>query len=276
MTEEQNKECPACGYPLRKDGFCERCNEKPKFPPPRFRFQEKENISILGTVQAPNTIIVKRHEFINKWKTQVADFDTLWKMSERPVQRILKESSLEDIETLFHFASTTLNQSANITKIVVEKTKLDKYQDESSNTQAFLRVYEGVYFGSVDAVKAALRLIFAIVFLNPTNWKSIIDLLAAGIALSKIVDYFVVLSGRPKIVFEAIYRKCSTLVVVNYPELKNPVSKDGAYGFRGPTTEEIDEMLASTLSTEEIRDSIIELQKKKIIFERNGKWYIRT
>lgn len=273
MTADQRKECPVCGYPLAGDGYCAWCKEKPRFPPPGFRRQVKISV---GTPHPPGSTIVKKYQFMDTWQGHVAEFGDLWEKSVGVASDALREGRRKDVIALYQFAAATLEQSTRIPKILVEPTEWDKHFDEAFDHLASLRVKEGVYFGLVDTAQAALQLILAIVFLNPADWKSILDLLAGGVTLSRVVDHFAILSGNPKIVFEAIYRKCSTLDVVNYPELKNPVSKDGAYGFRGPTTDELEAMLAPALPAVEIRDSLIELQKKRIIVERDGRWYIRT
>jgi hypothetical protein len=230
----------------------------------------------VGAPHPPGSTIVKKYQFMDTWQSQVAAFGELWEKSLGAVSETLRRGPREDVIALYQFAAETLEQSTRIPKILIEPTEWDKHYDEAFDRMASLRVKEGVYFGLVDTAQAALQLILAIVFLNPADWKSILDLLAGSLTLARIVDHFAVLSGNPKTVFEAIYQKCSTLDVVNYPELKNPVSKDGAYGFRGPTTQELEAMLSPELPADEIRDSLIELQKKRIIVERDGRWYIRT
>ena len=55
-ADSGSKECPNCAFPLDKNDFCQRCQEKPSFPPRRgIGWRKRDEEDLFFSVSAPST-----------------------------------------------------------------------------------------------------------------------------------------------------------------------------------------------------------------------------
>src|SRR5574341_346709 len=58
MELQNDADCPNCDYPLTEKGFCAKCGETPRFPPPTFRHAEP-SVGI-GAGHLPQNLSIRR------------------------------------------------------------------------------------------------------------------------------------------------------------------------------------------------------------------------
>jgi hypothetical protein len=93
-------------------------------------------------------------------------------------------------------------------------------------------------------------------------------------ALVKLINSWKSLTGNDRLVFEAIHSLGKVPTVTNYDNLADPLMRPKAFGFQGPSSEELDRHLEGQLSPTNIRQSLIRLQSKNIIGEAQASWNI--
>ncbi len=296
-SNEPVKECPRDAYPLTADGFCERCQEKPTFPPRRVRYNRREGG--IGAGYYSNVIEVKRYEFEDQWQDKVASqkevsdltyqlaSDTVAKLHHRQswdeyVENLKKNNDdgtfrqlVKQAEEISNAAFEALAESDDVEKVSVIPTAWEEYSEAQSFMSSTIRLSEGVYFGLTDTATAAFSAVFGfIAIMHPSSWMVLAQKAGGvGLAIKKLFKVYYRLAGDQKTVFEAIHKFSCEARRINYDA--DPHSSE-AYGSRGPTLMEIQDMVSGELSSEKVRDALAALKDKGVI-DKNDRsmWHIR-
>jgi hypothetical protein len=180
--------------------------------------------------------------------------------------RSLEVESLSEAKAVFSKVLDALYESEEVEKVFVSPTAWERYEESRPDSE--IRVKVGCWFGIKQAAEGLIPMLVALI-VNPPGLA-----ISGPRGLVKLINSWKSLTGNDRLVFEAIHSLGKVPTVTNYDNLADPPMRPKAFGFQGPSSEELDRHLEGQLSPTNIRQSLIRLQSKNIIGEAQASWNI--